>query len=164
MKRIDCKPLQTSAAIYQVLSKLKVGEQVPERVYISDYENSSIPLWQVAEHEQIGVVSILTLIDPTTRHEREGHTCHIALDVFYGPAKTLAGRHYHYFPGCKHARHMLCDIRQAARRLVEVIEGDRRTHDDYARKVARLPPRRRRASTSKSAPIAAQLELLPVGE
>jgi hypothetical protein len=123
-KRREVKPLYLPGDIYRTLSPLQVGESVPSTVYISDYSNGVIPVWQVVERQEVGAGGvILTLIDQATFERPSlwngGRETWVGKDIFCFPEKTLAGIEYCYFAGCGHARHMLHDIRQEARKMAE---------------------------------------------
>lgn len=125
MKRTQVKPLSEPADIYQVLSQLQIGQQVPPEVLIADYKNGDIPPWTVREIERSNCL-ILTVIDPTARRDATLFEPElvVAREVFTLPTKTLAGPFYMYHPGCIHARNMLADIRQHARQKSERMTFD----------------------------------------
>lgn len=136
MLRRDNVPLHTSEEIYSVIAGMHVGDVIPAQVYIHDYADGSIPEWTIAEIEQHDFLLIVTFIDPSSTAQSITQECmvSIGLDVFFAPEKTLSAPTYLYYPGCEHARNMLCDIRQEARKISE-REGVRPP-------VARSPVRR----------------------
>ena len=122
-RRRDMPPLYDEAAIYAAVAHLDIGQMLPEQVFVSDYDDGFIPRWQIAERDGC----FTTLIDLDTLHRSYyGARCYVAVDVVFLPTRTLCGKHYTYFPGCTHARDMLGDIRQEARKIAERLAGVKR--------------------------------------
>jgi hypothetical protein len=118
-------PLYKASEIHAVLVALAVGDLVPHQVLINDYKSGIIPAWSVAEREESGILTVLTLIDLNTQKSdvfSQG-SAYCAYDVFTAPERVLAGPMYLYFPGCIHARNQLGDIRQDARVMAERMAG-----------------------------------------
>ncbi|GCE48500.1 hypothetical protein EI42_04825 [Thermosporothrix hazakensis] len=117
------KPLSEATAIYDVLSKLKVGDLVPACVYIRDYVDGQIPSWRVAHIIESPPSRRITVIDPDnvkepTLWEEESW---IALDIVALPSKVLATDLY-CFTGKPHYTNMLGDIRQHGRKISDLFE------------------------------------------
>jgi hypothetical protein len=113
MHRHDYKPLSEGSAIYEVLSKLDVGDTVPPQIYIRDFRRGGIPAWIVREKSVSGPVTDLVVCDEGLPHKT------IAMVVLTCQRTTLGGRLFQYFPGCDQARQMFGDIRQDARQIAE---------------------------------------------
>lgn len=118
--RRDTPPLYDEAAIYAAVAHLAIGQMLPLQVFVSDYDNGSIPRWQIAEREGC----FTTLIDLDTLHRSlYGERCYVGIDMIFLPTRCLYGKHYTYFPGCTHARNTFGDARQEARKIAERLAG-----------------------------------------
>jgi hypothetical protein len=115
-RRCEIPPFYDESSIYATVAHLQIGEMLPEQVFISDYADGFIPRWQLAERDGC----MYTLIDVDTLHSAHyAERCYVGVDVVFLPTRCLCGRHYTWFPGCVHARHMFGDVRQEARKIAE---------------------------------------------
>lgn len=120
-KRSLVRPLDQPQPIFNILSRLPIGAEVPLQVRIYDYDDGTIPVWLVQEREAPSdVFQVLTLIDQATREVNVlGEQTAVAVEVFVSPGKILAAPYYLWMPGGAKRRDQLADIRQHARQLNE---------------------------------------------
>ena len=115
----EIETLHTAQAMYALLSQLQVGDRVPERCYILDYRDGTIPPWQVCHREESGSLCVLVLIDlNTTRSATSSEPQQwVARRVLAHPHKILASPLYLVGTPGAGPRPMLCDLMQQVRAL-----------------------------------------------
>lgn len=131
-KRSQVRPLDHAAAIWDVLSRLPIGSEVPFQVRILDYENGEIPVWIVKEREECGIVQILTVLDRATLATNwSGIEEGLAVEVFISPYKALIAPVYKWFPGCEKRRDKLGDFRQHARQMNDKNDQNDQNEEEW---------------------------------
>jgi len=120
--RVETKVLTTAEDMYHALLPLQPGESVPETCYILDYQDGTIPLWQVYLREVDGPLIVLVLInhDALKVASLLEPVKWSARQVMVLPGKILASPPYLVGLEGRGPRPMLCDLVQQARAVAKI--------------------------------------------
>ena len=151
-KRADIEVLTRADAVYRVLVPLQIEQTVPEQCYILDYQNGTIPLWQVYQREQDDTLVVLVLIDRNASKQATLFEPQqwVARQVLASPGKVLATPIYIIGLDGAGPKPMLCDLIQQARAVAKqytMYQPDKEKERKRVRNCTRL------RSSTKLAPV-----------